>query len=173
MTPAQILEIMPFAEARVMAFAQPLTDAMAEHEINTARRQAAFLAQVAHESGQLRYTCELASGEEYEGRKDLGNSQPGDGPLFKGRGLLQITGRTNYEACGRALDLPLVQTPQLLEAPAGACRSAAWFWVTHELNELADENKFCAITKIINGGYNGIDERLGYYLQARRTLGAA
>lgn len=171
MTPAQIVAVMPYAGARAQAFAQPLAEAMQEHGINTPKRQAAFVAQIAHESEEFRFTRELGSGQEYEGRKDLGNIQPGDGPRFKGRGLLQITGRTNYSACGEALGLPLIDTPVLLEAPAGACRSAAWFWVQHGLNELAEADKFGTVTKRINGGFNGLDERLEYWLRARRTLG--
>jgi putative chitinase len=171
MTPVQITAIMPYASARAMAFAQPLTDAMVEHGMTTPKRQAAFVAQIAHESEELRFTRELASGEEYEGRADLGNTQSGDGPRFKGRGLLQITGRANYAACGAALGLDLINTPALLESPAGACRSAAWFWVKHGLSELADGDKFGSITKKINGGFNGIDERLEYYIRARKEFG--
>jgi putative chitinase len=171
MTPAQITAIMPLAGARAMAFAQPLTDAMAEHGIATPKRMAAFVAQIAHESEELRFTRELGTGAEYEGRADLGNTQPGDGPKFKGRGLLQITGRANYAACGAALGLPLIDTPALLESPAGACRSAAWFWVKHGLSELADADKFGAITHRVNGGYNGIDERLAFWILARKEFG--
>jgi putative chitinase len=172
MTPAQILAVMPYAEAaRATAFAQPLTDAMAEHGITTPKRMAAFVAQCAHESVELRDTHELASGEAYEGRADLGNTQPGDGVKFKGRGLLQITGRLNYVACGAALGLPLIETPVMLEEPGGACRSAAWYWVKHGLSELADGDKFGEITVRINGGHNGLDQRIEYWLRARRVLG--
>lgn len=171
MTPAQIIAIMPFAAARAMAFAQPLTDAMAEHGIVSPKRQAAFVAQIAHETEELRFTRELGTGKEYEGRADLGNTQPGDGAKYLGRGALQITGRANYAACGAALGLPLVDTPALLESPAGACRSAAWFWVKHGLSELADGDKFGSVTKKINGGFNGIDERLEYWIRARKEFG--
>lgn len=171
MTPAQIIAVMPYAGARAMAFAQPLTDAMTEHGITTPKRQAAFVAQIAHESVELRDTHELASGEAYEGRADLGNTQPGDGARFKGRGLLQITGRANYAACGTALGLPLTALPALLESPTGACRSAAWFWSRRGLNDLADADKFGEITRHINGGFNGIDQRLVYWLHARKEFG--
>lgn len=171
MTLDQLRKVMPYSAGRLDAFAQPLNDAMAEFGITTNRRQAAFIAQVAHESGELRFTREIASGKDYEGRADLGNTQPGDGPTFKGRGLIQITGRTNYEACGEALNLPLIANPSLLEVPAGASRSAAWFWKSHGLNELADTDKFFSITKRVNGGYTHGDERLGYYLVARKELG--
>src|SRR5690348_6658419 len=99
----QLLTIMPNAHDRAILFLAPLNAAMQEFAIGTPRQQAAFLAQVAHESGELRYTAELADGSAYEGRVDLGNMQPGDGKRFKGHGLLQITGRTNHAKCGEAL----------------------------------------------------------------------
>jgi len=171
MTPDQLREVMPYNAGRAEVFAQPLSDAMQEYSITTARRQAAFLAQVAHESGELRYTRELASGDAYEGRADLGNTEVGDGPRYKGRGLLQITGRAAYEACGTALGIQLVANPALLEVPVAASRSAAWFWQTRGLNELADGDKFFSITHKVNGGYNGGDQRLAYYLVARKVFG--
>lgn len=169
MTLDELRQVMPYSAGRAEAFLQPLTDAMAEFSINTAKRRSAFLAQVAHESGELRYTRELADGLGYEGRADLGNTEPGDGPLFKGRGLLQVTGRANYAACGIALDLALITNPSLLEVPAGACRSAGWVWSTKGLNALADDDAFGEITHKIDGGYNGLDDRLRYWLRARKV----
>lgn len=163
---------MPYAKLdRINTFVQPINDACLEFSISTPQRQAAFLAHVSHESGSLQYTLELASGDDYEGRRDLGNSQPGDGRRYKGRGLIQITGRNNYLACGNALGLDLIAQPELLEAPVGACRSAAWFWQSRGLNSLADTDKFGSITKSVNGGYNGLDDRLWYWLRARAALG--
>jgi putative chitinase len=168
----QLREAMPYAKPeRIAAFIQPLNDAMDEFGVTTPARQAAFLAQMAHESASLRYTLEIASGDAYEGREDLGNRQPGDGRRYKGRGLIQVTGRANYAACGIALVLNLIEHPELLEAPAGACRSAGWFWQRKGLNRLADEDKFGSITKLINGGYNGLDDRLSHWLKARSALG--
>lgn len=152
-------------------FAAPLDNAMKEFNINTPARMAAFMAQVAHESSELRYTAELSSGVEYEHRKDLGNIKAGDGAFYKGRGLLQITGRANYQKCGAALVLNLLINPYQLEAPVGAARSAGWFWSERNLNALADINKFGMITLRINGGYNGIDQRLEYWLRARKVFG--
>ena len=172
MTLDQLKEIMPYAGKRAGTFLEPLNAAMDEFEINTPARQAAFLAQIAHESGSLRYVKEIASGAAYEGRKDLGNTQEGDGMRFKGRGLIQITGRANYAQCGAALDLPLLEQPELLEETENACRSAAWFWQTRGLNELADDGEFKLITKRINGGYNGLADRQAYYARARGTLNA-
>lgn len=165
-----LLKIMPFAAKRVDKFITLLNDAMVEFEINTPLRQAAFLAQIGHESGQLRYVCELASGKEYEGRSDLGNTQVGDGVRFKGRGLIQITGRSNYIACGKALALDLMLHPELLEEPESACRSAGWFWKTRGLNELAEAGEFEKITRRINGGTNGMADRLALFQIAQKVL---
>lgn len=89
---------------------------------------------------------------------------------YKGRGLIQVTGRANYERCGDALNLPLLDQPELLEQPIHACSSAGWFWQSHGLNELADSEKFITITRRINGGTNGLAERLRYYQAAKRVL---
>jgi putative chitinase len=170
MNPAELLQIYPFAKTRVEVFAPLLTQVMSEFTIDTPKRQAAFLAQVGHESGQLRYTEEIASGEAYENRDDLGNSQPGDGKRFKGRGLIQVTGRANYRACGMVLGLDLLATPGRLAEPELAVRSAGWFWATNELNRYADSDHFGSLTKRVNGGYNGLDDRIVLWLAARRVL---
>jgi putative chitinase len=175
-TEQQLRAIMPFGAKRGVQYLAPLAAAMAEFEINTPARQAAFIAQLAHESGEFRYVRELASGDAYEGRKDLGNTEPGDGVRFRGRGLIQITGRANYRACSAALfEDPdfLLNDPAVLEQPGPACRSAAWFWKTRGLNELADAGDFARITKRINGGYNGQAEREQYHARAQVALGAA
>jgi len=146
---------------------------MAEYEINTPRRQCAFLAQVAHESGSLRYVRELASGAAYEFRKDLGNTMAGDGKRYKGRGLIQITGRSNYRLCSLALygqAEMLLAKPELLEAVTPACHSAGWFWQSNKLNALADENDFTRITLRINGGQNGAADRMIHYQRACEVL---
>lgn len=181
MTPDDLRKIMPYSAGKVDLFAQPLNDAMAQFEINTARRRAAFIAQVAHESGELHWLRELASGAAYEPArpgapvneraKELGNIYPGDGPKYRGGGLLQITGRTQYLACGKELGVDLVAQPDLVETPAIAAKSAAWFWSVRGLNELADTDHFGEITRRINGGYNGLDERLFYWLEARKVEG--
>lgn len=167
---------MPYAGKRAALFLAPLNGAMREFDITTTKRQAAFLAQIAHESGSLRYVRELASGEAYDtgrlaGR--LGNTPEadGDGQRYRGRGLIQITGHDNYLRCGLALDVDLLAEPELLERPDLACRSAAWFWHNHGLNELADRGEFTRITKRINGGLNGQAERLSFYVTALKVLG--
>ena len=168
----QLVRIMPYAKQRADRFIEPLNVAMKEFDIDeNGLREAAFLAQIAHESGELRYVEELATGEAYEGRDDLGNLYTGDGVRYKGRGLIQLTGRGNYEECGEALGLDLIGCPELLEEPVNACRSAAWFWHSHGLNELADKQDFLRITKRINGGTNGWHERQKYYQRALEVIG--
>jgi len=169
-TLAELKQIMPYAGERASKFIEPLNAAMAEFEIDNTERESAFLAQIAHESGSLKYVHELANGTAYEGRTDLGNTEAGDGLRYKGRGLIQITGRANYGACGAALGVDLIADPQLLERTDLACRSAAWFWKAHGLNELADKGDFRLITKRINGGYNGYQERVAFYERALEAL---
>lgn len=170
MTAEELHQIMPRARSRVETFLVPLNDAMEDYDINTPRRAAAFLAQIAHESGELRYVEEIASGKAYEGRLDLGNTEPGDGVRFKGRGLIQCTGRANYEKCGAELGLDLITEPELLSEPGNAARSAAWFWRAHGCNELADADNFRKITRTINGGLNGQADRLAYWEAAKEVI---
>lgn len=147
-------------------FLDPINKTLEEFEINTPQRIRMFLAQIGHESGQLRYRKELASGAAYEGRKDLGNTTPGDGVRYKGRGLIQITGKYNYGLASLALGLPLLEKPELLEEDLNACRSAGWFWYKSNLNALADMGKFEIITRRINGGLNGYSDRYKLYQRA-------
>ena len=166
-------EICPFSPLSTLGkYVDPLNAAMQEFEINNVLRETMFLAQVAHESGGFHYVEEIASGAAYEGRADLGNTEPGDGIRFKGRGLIQVTGRANYAACGSALGIDLVSNPPLLESPDNAARSAAWFWQSHGLNELADKgvDYFVAITKRINGGTNGLPDRQAYLARAQTVI---
>lgn len=173
-TSAQLRTAMPFASAdKIALFVQPINDAMNEFSISTVTRQAAFLAQLCHESGSLNYVRELADGSAYEGRADLGNTQPGDGKKYRGRGLIQVTGRANYAACGAALGLDLVNHPELLEQPIPAARSAGWFWSKKNLNGVADAGKFGTLCRLVNGGFNGLDDRIENYLRARKALGIA
>lgn len=155
------------AEALSIALAK----AMSEYHINNPKRAAMFIAQIAHESGQFRYREEIASGAAYEGRHDLGNTHAGDGIRFKGRGWLQITGRANYLQVGKALypKTPNVFTnyPYRLANDNNACRSAAWWWSAHDLNHLADLGTVEQVTRVINGGYNGLADRKAYLRRAR------
>lgn len=151
-----------------------LAQAMEEFEINTPARQAMFLAQIGHESGSLHYSAEIwgptPAQARYEGRKDLGNTEAGDGSRFRGRGLIQITGRTNYEATGEALGLDLLASPELLAQPELAARSAAWWWKNHGLNEIADTGDNFRATKRINGGTNGLEDRMARFETAKQVF---
>lgn len=152
--------------SRIDQFYEPLLRTLEEFEINTPQRIRMFLAQIGHESGQLRYVQELATGTAYEGRRDLGNTAPGDGVRYKGRGLIQLTGKRNYALASLALDLPLLENPELLEEPVNACRSAGWYWSNNNLNALCDAGLFKELTKRINGGYNGYADRYKLFQRA-------
>jgi putative chitinase len=171
LTPELLQKIAPEAKTeRLKQLTPHLNRAMVEFDIDTPLRQAHFLAQVAHESDRFNALEEYASGEDYEGRSDLGNVYPGDGVRFKGRGLIQVTGRTNYKRCGRALGVDLINHPKRLAEPDLACRSAGWFWDTHELNRDANRDDVDTITRIINGGYNGFEDRVRLLTSAKRVL---
>lgn len=173
-TEAHLLRIYPNASQRAGVFVPALNRAMERYQINTPARQAAFLAQIGHESGQLKWVKELwgptQAQQKYEGRKALGNTESGDGRRFLGRGLLQVTGRENYRKTGAALGVPLLDKPELLELPEWAAASAAWWWTNHGLNELADVGQFEQITRVINGGLNGQRERLELWARAKEVL---
>jgi putative chitinase len=178
-TREQLIKIMPHAKPRADIWLQPLNDAMSEFGIDTQRRVAAFLAQVAHESAELRYTREIDSGSAYDTGKlaeRLGNTPEadGDGQRYKGRGLIQITGRFNYRQASLELfkdATTLLEHPELLEQPELAARSAAWFWWSNGLNTVADcPNSFQTITRRINGGLNGYAQRVAYFSAAQGVL---
>lgn len=174
MTPEQLSNALGIPLARAQVWARPIADAMRRHGIDTPTRQAAFLAQVGHESGRLRYVREIwgptPAQRKYEGRKDLGNIHPGDGKRFMGRGLIQVTGRSNYAQAAQALGLPLLSNPELLEQPQHAAASAGWYWASRKLNRYADSGDFRGLTKAINGGYNGLEDRLRLWEMAQAAL---
>jgi putative chitinase len=159
---------------RLSLLVDPLNAAMREFDINTVTRETCFLAQIAHESGGFNYLRELwgptPQQTRYEGRLDLGNTEPGDGFKYRGRGLIQVTGRANYKRCGEALDLPLEDCPEMLELPLNACRSAGWFWKANGCNEIADSGDFVRLTRRINGGTNGLADRQAYLQRATEVL---
>jgi putative chitinase len=180
-TEQQLLQILPNAGKQAGVFASALTLAMDKYQINTRLRMAAFIAQVGHESGQFRYVRELG-GDQYLSKYDtgslaarLGNTPQadGDGQKYRGRGLIQITGHDNYLACSKALfgDDRLLRAPETLEQAEWAAKSAAWFWNSRNLNALADKGDFQGITKRINGGLNGLEERLEFYQCGLKVLG--
>lgn len=198
------------ADARPGVWRAALNDAMAACEISTAPRQSAFLAQVLHESAELRHLEESLSyspqrlrqvwpqrfpsdavaaqyghapeklaNHIYASRMGNGDEASGDGWRYRGRGLIQLTGRDNYAALAGAVKLDALAQPELLLQPAGAALSAAWFWQAHGLNALADQASganadvvFADITRRVNGGLNGLTERRAYWLRARQALGA-
>jgi len=159
-----------------------LQAAMEKYAINTPTRMAHFLAQIAHESGRFAYVRELwgptAAQARYEGRGDLGNTQAGDGFRFRGRGLIQITGRANYRECATALSLPLILHPEALERPDIAALASAWWWSDNGLNELADAGNVDHVSDRINrgrvtkpvGDANGYAERLALTERALKAL---
>ncbi|MEA3233932.1 glycoside hydrolase family 19 protein [Pseudomonas mosselii] len=204
-TEQQLLQILPNARPVAGIFVPALNRAMARWKIDSPVRQAAFLAQVGHESGQLRrlvenlnysaealvrtwpsrFTAQAAgayarqpekiANRVYGGRMGNGQEMSGDGWRYRGRGLIQLTGRDNYRSAGQALGLPLLENPELLELPEHAAQSAAWWWATHGLNELADAGRFSDIGSIINTGQpgrvpHGADERKALYGLAVRVL---
>ena len=185
---------------RAALFAAPVAAAMRRFGINTARRQAAFLAQIGHESGSLarveenlnytakrlleifprHFTAETAKAFErkperianlvYANRIGNGPEESGDGWRFRGRGLIQVTGRANYAEMQVQLGVPLLAQPELLAQPAAAALSAAAFWHTRGLNALADAGQFEAITRRVNGGLHGHPDRLARYQRALQVL---
>ncbi|CAB3761822.1 glycoside hydrolase family 19 protein [Paraburkholderia solisilvae] len=199
----------PDPDAHAARWLDPINRAMTEWSIDNPERQAAFLAQTLHESGQFRYLSENlhysaqrlrqvwparfrsdAEAQEcagnpeklanriYASRLGNGDEASGDGWNFRGRGLIQLTGRDNYERCANALQLDLLAQPDLLQEPDGAARSAAWFWASNKLNELADPkpdrdpaDDFAAISKRINGGTVGLQARIEYWEKVKAALG--
>ena len=183
LTSDQLRKIMPNLQASKLSAYRPfLNGAMTAYEINTPLRAAAFLAQLAHESAELRFMQELwgptKQQQKYEPPSDLaetlGNTQPGDGFRYRGRGPIQITGRANYKKYGDLLGVDLVGNPDLAGDPRYAFQIAALYWKTHGLNGLADDatdEAFRLITRSINGGLNGLKERQAYYAVAKKALG--
>lgn len=182
-TPEQLHDMIPYASDRkIEKFIKPLNAAMMEFNIVKPLQIAAFIAQITHESGSLHYVEEIHDGTNYEFRKDLGNLEfealqiahangTTTGCWYKGRGLIMITGYYNYKKCGKGLNVNLLTNPKLLTDAEYACRSAAWFWDEHNLNNFADVGLFGATTKVINGGFNGAVERNANYARCRSVLG--
>jgi predicted chitinase len=170
-TESVIKKIAPTANK---AFLKPMVAAMVDvlpaYGINTPLRVAHFLAQAAHESAGFKTMTEYASGSAYEGRKDLGNTKKGDGKRYKGRGIFQLTGRANYIKIGEKLGLPLEANPTLAAEPRNAVLIACEYWKSRKLNAPADKDDILTITKRINGGYNGLDDRRRYLSRAKHAL---
>jgi putative chitinase len=182
LTLEQLEQMVPAAsDKKRLLFLMPINYTLREFHINTRLRVAAFMAQITHESGSLHYVEEIADGTAYNNRSDLGNTRPEAieiarlhdipvGTLYKGHGLIQITGYDNHWKVGEALGIAAAYEPKLLCKPQYAARSAGWFWNKHGCNYLADQDRFTAITKTINGGLNGQEERLALYRNNLKVL---
>lgn len=177
-TKEQILEIMPNAAKYVDKYLVYINGYSEMFKIDTPQRMAHFLAQIAHESNELRNVKEIGN-KNYFHKYDvgklkqmLGNLKEGDGYKYRGRGLIQITGRANYQAYQKSgyCKGDIMENPQLLEQPLGAVKSAMWWWYKHDLNKLADSDSFTAITKTINGGTNGLESRRKYLARAKAVF---
>lgn len=203
MTPSKLASAANISPELAAKWAAPLTAAMEKFSINTPKRQAQFIAQIAHESGgfqrlteNLNYSAQgLAS--TWPGRFStgtgpnelareiarnpekianaayglrMGNNAQGDGWKYRGRGLIQLTGKANYQSAAAAIGAPLVEQPELVAEPAMAAMTAAWFWNKNGLNALADSGDTRMVTKRINGGTTGLDDRLARYARAEKVL---
>ena len=138
--------------------------------LDTGLRLAHFMGQCAHESGGFIYMEEIASGQAYEGRADLGNNQPGDGKRYKGRGPIQLTGRVNYRAFGREVGIDLEAHPEMVAFPSVGLMAAVRYWNSRAINGWADADDLLRITRLINGGTNGIDDRKARTDLAKRLI---
>jgi putative chitinase len=147
-----------------------LPEALEKYGITTKLRLAHFLAQIAHESDHFRTTEEYASGRAYEGRRDLGNIRKGDGVRFKGRGVIQLTGRANYQRYGDILGIDLVNHPELAATPRISVLTALEYWKQRKINALADRDDVRLVTRAINGGYNGLEDRKAKLARAKQAL---
>lgn len=143
---------------------------MPMYGVDTYLRVCHFLAQAAHESASFRTLEEYASGSAYEGRRDLGNVIKGDGVRYKGRGIFQLTGRANYRDMGVRLKCDLENNPKLAQTAEISVRTALEYWKTRSLNGYADKDNVGMITKLINGGYNGLDDRKKYLVKAKNAI---
>jgi len=161
-------------KSNIAALTPGVNETFDKYQINTKLRMAHFLAQVMHESGGFRWLREIwgptAAQRGYEGRRDLGNTQSGDGHRFMGRGLIQLTGRHNYQRFSKDLGVDFVSNPQLVEKPPYAIIVAGWYWNSRGLNKWADQDNVRQVTRLINGGYNGLRDREKYLKRAKLIL---
>jgi putative chitinase len=143
---------------------------MPKYEVNNYLRICHFLAQAAHEAASFRTLEEYASGAAYEGRRDLGNTQRGDGVRYKGRGIFQLTGRANYRDIGKKIGMDLENNPELAESPEVSVLTALEYWKSRNLNKWADEDNVERITRLINGGLNGFEDRKKYLARCKQVI---
>jgi predicted chitinase len=182
LTQEQLKAICPtLTDLRAIDIVRTIHPALTEFQIETPLRIAAFVAQLAHETGEFKFMRELwgptAQQKKYDPptalAKKLGNTEAGDGYLYRGRGPIQLTGKANYKAASDALSVDLVAQPELAANLEIGFRVAGWFWRGRGLNELADDGQYREITKKINGGYTAMTQRIKYYDRAKAQLGAA
>lgn len=168
---ARLKKLAPGGRADIMLpVANALNAHLSSYQIDTPLRIAHFLAQAAQECDGFRTLTEYASGEAYEGRKDLGNLKTGDGRRYKGRGIFQLTGRANYRAYGKKIGLDLEAKPELAAAPDVSVLVACEYWKAKDLNAWADRDDLREITRRINGGYNGLSHRQTYLNRAKQLF---
>lgn len=150
-----------------------IPDTAKKYNITTTLRLAHFLSQCAHESGNFKWVVEFASGKAYEGRKDLGNTEPGDGVKFKGRGYIQLTGRANYTNFSAFCGEDCVTNPDLV-ATKYPMMSAGYFFNKVKLWPICDKGSdvatITAVTRKVNGGTNGLDDRIQYFNKFYKLL---
>lgn len=154
----------------IEAVAGVFQSTLERYDINTMLRIAHFMGQIVHESAGMRTTQEFASGAAYEGRRDLGNTQKGDGRRYKGRGLLQLTGRENYRVYGAAIGADLEGNPELAAEPEMSLTIACEYWQKRKINPHCDRDDLIAVTKKVNGGTNGLADRRKYLGKAKTAL---
>lgn len=148
-----------------------LNDCLHRYQINTLDRIRHFISQIAHESGGLRWLQELADGNDYEYRDDLGNIEPGDGPKYKGAGAIQLTGRANYQALSHAIEDPQVMEGCDYVAKKYPFTSAGFWWHNNDMNSLCDSGASVEqVTRCVNGGYNGLEDRQAYHDKACQII---
>ncbi|MNY11438.1 Chitinase class I [compost metagenome] len=138
--------------------------------LDTGLRLAHFMGQCSHESSGFRYMEEIASGSAYEGRADLGNTQPGDGRRYKGRGPIQLTGRANYRRVGRKIGIDLERNPQIVGHPSIGLLVGCVYWSDRSLNAKADADDLMGLTRAINGGTNGLEDRKARTAKAKELI---
>lgn len=163
----KLQQVFPQGRPEMLVFlsSDRAAEILGDADINTSRRICNFLAQVGHESGGFKWNGELGGKTyflKYENRKDLGNTQPGDGYKYRGRGPIQLTGRANYTKYGKLLGLDLVNNPDLVFEPEVGLKVATLYWTMNNLNVPADVNNVKTITRRINGGLNGLQDRINY-----------
>lgn len=170
-TAEQLAAIVPqIPSDKVTTYAGLLNAAMVSGGIDSPVRKAAFVAQLVVESDSFRTFEEYASGRAYEGRAELGNTQPGDGERYKGRGAIQVTGRHNYESVSQATGIDFVSNPELVAAPEYAFTTAVWYWTSRHLNQTADNSGIVRVSELVNGGHHGLAERLACFQRGLDVL---